>query len=276
MQRTGKVIREYVWNDTEQAYTSNAISILSNHLINSAIDSAVLLGTATSPEQYAFFVNENTGSNADTDGTIAVFHSVRNEELAGWVQWNTDGVFESVSAAGSELFAATKRTINGATKYWLEKFDFNVTVDAAGQVDTSTELQTNGTFATDTGWTKGTGWTISGGTGVCSGAQSGNSDLEQSISTTNTKVYRVRFTLSDVTAGTVIPRVADGAGTAENANGTYIQYITASTGANLEFRADSSFAGKIDDVTVVEVTYGCTSSQYNGSYNNKYGKSVCG
>ena len=260
LQRTGKVIREFVFNDTEQAYTSNAVSILSNHLINSCIDTAMLLGTETRPEQYAFFVNENTGTSTDTDGTIAVFHSVRNEDLAGWVQWNTDGDFESMSQAGSSLFAATKRTINGSTVYWLEQFDDDVTVDAAIQVDTSTELQTNGTFATDASWTKGTGWTISGGTSICSGAQSSNSDLEQAISTANTKVYRVRFTLSDVTAGTITPRVADGAGTAENASGTFIQYITASTGSNLEFRADSSFAGKIDDVTVVEVSKAYTAA----------------
>lgn len=260
LQRTGKVIREFVFNDTEQAYTSNAVSILSNHLINSCVDTAVLLGTETRPEQYAFFVNENTGSSPDTDGTIAVFHSVRNEDLAGWVQWNTDGDFESISQAGSSLFCATKRTVNGSTVYWLEQFNDDVTVDAASQVSTTTELQTNGTYATDTGWTKGTGWTIANGVATCSGAQSGDSDLEQSITTANTKVYQVRFTLSNVTAGTITPRVADGAGSSENASGTYIQYITASTGSNLEFRADSSFAGNVDDVTVVEVSKAYTAA----------------
>lgn len=281
LQRTGKVIREFVFNDTEQAYTSNAVSILSNHLINSCVDTAVLLGTQTRPEQYAFFVNENTGSSPDTDGTIAVFHSVRNEALAGWVQWNTDGDFESISQAGSSLFCATKRTVNDSVVYWLEQFDDDVTVDAASQVSTTTELQTNGTYATDTGWTKGTGWTIASGVATCSGAQSGDSDLEQSISTSNTKIYRVRFTLSNVTAGTITPRVANGAGTSENADGTYIQYVTASTGSNLQFRADSNFAGNVDDVTVVEVakvytaahlpsttveTTTNTSSQYVGQY----------
>ena len=260
LQRTGKVIREFVFNDTEQAYTSNAVSILSNHLINSCVDTAMLLGTETRPEQYAFFVNENTGSAPDTDGTIAVFHSVRNEDLAGWVQWNTDGDFESISQAGSSLFCATKRTVNGSTVYWLEQFDDDVTVDAASQVSTTTELQTNGTYATDTGWTKGTGWTIANGVATCSGAQSGDSNLEQSITTSNTKVYRVRFTLSNVTAGTITPRVANGAGTSENASGTYIQYITASTGSNLQFEANSSFAGNIDDVTVVEVSKAYTAA----------------
>jgi hypothetical protein len=284
LQKTGKVIREYVWVDTEQAYTSNAVSFLSNHLINSGVDSAVLLGTATSPEQYAFFVNENTGAATDTDGTVAVFHSVRNEDLAGWVQWNTDGDFESITSAGTSLFAATKRTINGSTVYWLEQFDWDVTVDAAAQVDYSTELTTNGAFTTDASWTKGTGWTIDGSdsnTADCDGTQVSSSDLEQAVSTPSGYIYRVKFTLSNVTAGSITPRVADGAGTAETADGTYIQYITASTGSNIQFRADSDFVGSIDDVSCVRVaktfqaahlpstvTYATTNtaSQYVGSY----------
>jgi hypothetical protein len=255
LQRTGKVIREFVWNDTEQAYTSNAVSILSNHLISDAVDSAVLLGTDTSPEQFAFFVN--------ADGTMAVFHSIRSEGLAGWVQWNTNGNYKSATQVGTKMFTAVQRTINGSTVYWLEQFNDDITLDAVKSLDTTTELQTNGTFDTDSGWTKGTGWTIDGSnsnTADCSGAQSANSDLEQSISTSNGKIYRVRFTLSNVTAGTITPLVASGTGSSENENGTYIQYITASTGANLQFRADSSFAGSIDTVTVVEVSKNYTAA----------------
>lgn len=252
LQRTGKVIREYVWNDTEQAYTSNAVSILSNHLVTGGVDSAVLLGTDTTPEQYAFFVN--------SDGTVAVFHSIRNEKFAGWVQWNTNGNYKSVTECGNTLFAAVERTINGSTVYWLEKFDWDVTLDAITATDTNTELSTNGTFATDSGWTKGTGWTISGGTGVCSGAQSSTSDLEQAVSTSTGKIYRVIFTLSDVTAGTITPLVASGSGTTENANGTFTQYITASSGSNLEFRASADFAGKIDTVSCIQVAKAYTAA----------------
>ena len=129
LQKTGRVIREYLFSDTEQAYTSNAVSIVSNHLISGADDTATLLGTDERPEQYAFFVN--------SDGTIAVFTSVRNEELAGWVQWNTNGLFKSVTSTGNKLFASTERTIDGSTVYWLEMFDWNVTMDAVKQ-DTAT------------------------------------------------------------------------------------------------------------------------------------------
>lgn len=126
LQRSGKVIREFLFSDTEQAYNSGAVSIASNHLISDAVDSAVMLGTDERPEQYALFVN--------TDGTIAVFHSIRNEDLAGWVQWNTNGTYYSVTAVDTEMFAVAKRTINGATVYWLEQFDWDVTLDSADQL----------------------------------------------------------------------------------------------------------------------------------------------
>jgi len=125
LQKTGKVIREYLYNDTEQAYTSNAVSITSNHLVSGVDDTTTLLGTNERPEQYAFFVN--------SDGTVAVFTSVRSEEVAGWVQWNTNGTYVSMTYAGSELFALVKRTINSVDVYWLEKFDWDVTMDAVIQ-----------------------------------------------------------------------------------------------------------------------------------------------
>ena len=125
LQKTGRVIREYLWNDTEQAYSSNPVSIVSNHLISGVDDTSTLLGTNERPEQYAFFVN--------SDGTMAVFTSVRNEEVAGWVQWNTNGSFVSTATAANNLFACVSREIDSTTVYWLEMFDWDVTMDAVKQ-----------------------------------------------------------------------------------------------------------------------------------------------
>ncbi len=255
VQRTGKVIREYVWNDTEQAYTSGAVSVRSNHLIKNVIDATRLQGTADAPEQYAIFVN--------SDGTIAVFHSMRNEEIAGWVPWTTPGgtgKYRSVVGSGDKLFACVERTINGSTVYWLEEFNWSITLDAALIFDNTTELSTNGGFATDTDWTKGTGWTIASSAASCDGTQTGNSDLEQAITTSSGTTYRVTFTVSNYSAGTITPIVADGSGTAINADGTYIKDIVASTGSNLQFRADSDFVGTLDTVSVAKVATAFTAA----------------
>ena len=249
MQRTGKTIREFLFSDTEQAYTSSAVSLRSNHLIGTAVDSAMMLGTEDRPEQFAFFVK--------SDGDVAVFHSVRNEELAGWTLWTTDGDYKSMTNCEDNMFAAVQRVINGATVVWLEEFDWDITLDASTITTADTDRITNGTFDTDTGWTKGTGWTIDGSDSNradCSGAQSGASSLSQAFTGTNGNVYKVQFTVSNYTAGNVKVKVKSGSGTDIAANGTHVQFVTASSGSNFEFEADATFAGAIDDVTVVEVS----------------------
>jgi hypothetical protein len=123
---------------------------------------------------------------------------------------------------------------------------------SADGVDTAdlADLVTNGTFAADTDWTKGTGWTISAekankGAGVAS-------DLSQ----TPTKIiegqaYYATFTVSSRTAGTVTLKIGNTSGTARSTNATFSEYIIAGSDGTIKFSADSTFDGKIDDVTII-------------------------
>jgi len=121
---------------------------------------------------------------------------------------------------------------------------------------TGIELVTNGNFASDTNWTKGTGWTISGGKG--NGASAGG-DLTQTISIPINKTYRVKYTISNYSAG--IFRVILGgyvAGTNRAANGTYTDIISVtnvSSNSLLYLAGDiSAVTLSIDDVSVMEIT----------------------
>ena len=262
MQDTNKVARELLFSDIEQAYTGNAISLVSNDMLAGVSDMAVLYGHIGGPEQFAVVVNSN--------GSISCYHSIRSEKIAGWYPWQTTGTFESVVNLNNVLYTAVKRTSGGSTVYYLEQFDFDLSLDAAKSFDTSTTVAaTNGTFDSDTGWTKGTGWTISGGTATCSGAQSAYSSLSQNVaSVADSKTYRVEFTLSNVTAGTIQPKVGGTNGTAgytESSAGTYTQDITmpgsgTSTTNALDFIANASFAGSIDNVTITEVASSFTAA----------------
>ena len=111
-QRTGTVVREALWADTEQAYSSNALSLLAEHLIRSPTEMAVLYGRSGGAEQYAIFVNG--------DGKLSVLHSVRDQEIAAWVPWQTDGVVRSIAAVGEDVFLAVERELNGVTVGTLE------------------------------------------------------------------------------------------------------------------------------------------------------------
>lgn len=119
----GKSVREFLYQDTEAAYTSGNVSILASHLIGAPVDMAVLFGSETRPEQYAYIVN--------TDGTIAQFHSIRDEQVAGFSLWSTDGLYKSVCTVGGKLFVAVQRTLNEVSVRCLEVFEDDRTLDCS-------------------------------------------------------------------------------------------------------------------------------------------------
>ena len=120
VQKSGKTIREFVYSDIEDGYKSTSVSILAQHLIDSPKEIAIIKGNFTRPEQYAFFLN-NGSTHA---GKLSVFHSVRDEKIAGWVQWSTraNDTFQSLISLNENLIACVKRTLNSSTVYTLEKF----------------------------------------------------------------------------------------------------------------------------------------------------------
>lgn len=101
VQGTETAVREFIYTNTEDGYTSTNLNILSGHLIKTPRDMAVLFGSTKRSEQYAIIVNE--------DGTVAVFNSARSENLAGWVPWATDGKFDAVCVLGGDIFFSVER-----------------------------------------------------------------------------------------------------------------------------------------------------------------------
>ena len=127
-QKNGRAIREYLYSDVETAYASTSISILASQVVNNPVDMTMITGSTTKPEQFAFFTN--------TDGTLALFHSIRSEKIAGWTVWTTrtGDEFRSITAINENLFCVVKRTLQGSTVYTLEKFAESdaLTLDSSG------------------------------------------------------------------------------------------------------------------------------------------------
>ncbi len=115
------------------------------------------------------------------------------------------------------------------------------------------ELVTNGTFNTDSDWTKGTGWSISNGKAIGSNS---SSSLYQATGSnyTSGKTYKIVFTVSDYVSGSVRPEITNIAGEYVTSNGTFTQYIVATSSAIGEELKGASFTGSIDNVSVQEVT----------------------
>lgn len=122
VQKTGSVVREYIYSDAEAAYVATGISTLSPHLINEPVQLSILTGAINRPESYAFFVNK--------DGTMAVFTSNRSEERAGWSQFTTQGGFHSVCTIDDRVFFVMRHDKgDGTDKFILSEFDSAYNLD---------------------------------------------------------------------------------------------------------------------------------------------------
>ena len=145
VQKNGKAVREFVYSDLEDGYKSTAVSILAQHLIDSPKEIAIMKGNNTRPEQYAFFLN----NGSTHQGKLSVFHSVREEKIAGWSQWYTrdNDEFQSIASLNENLIVIVKRSLDGVTTYTLEKFadDDSTTLDC----QTTSTLNQRGTPLVD-------------------------------------------------------------------------------------------------------------------------------
>ena len=93
----GKTVREYLYTDTEEAYTATSISTIASHLIDTPKYLAVVHSGFGLPDSYAAFTLSN--------GDMTLFSSNRAEKKASWTRVTTDGNFSSVCAIHNRLFA---------------------------------------------------------------------------------------------------------------------------------------------------------------------------
>lgn len=123
LQRTGRALREFVFDFAEEAYLSQTASLLSPELLNSPVDLAVSVGTDNEDANYVYVVN--------ADGTMAVFNTLRSQNVAGWSRWETDGQILNITRLVDDIYFSVKRTINSVTEYYVEKINDNAYMDAS-------------------------------------------------------------------------------------------------------------------------------------------------
>jgi hypothetical protein len=122
----GYVVRQFVFNEVEQSYNANDISLQSSHLIRAPKRVAVRGSTESSPTNYVYMVNED-------DGTVAVLNMMRSQKLLAWTMFETNagGEFEDVVVLDREVYFVVKRTINSATVRYIEKLNATHFTDAS-------------------------------------------------------------------------------------------------------------------------------------------------
>lgn len=124
VQRQGKSLNAFQFGSGTSSYQVQQISVLSSHLMKNPVDLAARRSTSTDEADRLFVVNGD-------DGSMSVYSILVGQNVIAPSVFTTDGTFEAVAVEISETYVIVKRTVNSATKYYLEKFDDSLTTDSA-------------------------------------------------------------------------------------------------------------------------------------------------
>ena len=149
IQRSGKAIRELLFSDVELSYVANNISLLASHLLVDPQKMALRSATDTTEGDLFLVVNgEDTlgyrAASLQHAGQIAAFMLNKGQNIVAPSHLVTDGVFKDIAVDIDDIYTIVKRTIGGATKYYLELFDEDFTTDSAVQTLTGFSGNTYG------------------------------------------------------------------------------------------------------------------------------------
>ena len=117
MDRFRKTVRGFIFDFNEGGYTTPPISILADHIINDVQDLDIVRGSSISVSNLLYLING--------DGTVAVFNTMRKENIAGWTKWTTNGLFKRVTVTSSVVSFIVER--DGVE--YLEVLDNTVLLD---------------------------------------------------------------------------------------------------------------------------------------------------
>ena len=131
IQRQGKTLSEFLFNDSVAGYVSTRISLLSSHLLKNPSSLAVRKATSTDEGDRVLIVN-------DDDGSIACFTLLRSEQIVAPSEWTTEGDYVEVGVDIADVYTVVKRTVSNNTKYYVERFVEGLNTDAAQHLNVAT------------------------------------------------------------------------------------------------------------------------------------------
>lgn len=108
-----KEIRNLIYDFSVDGYVSEDIDFTGAHLIDKQVRQ---IAYGKEPYSNVYAVLEN--------GSLAVGIYDREKNVLGWSEWTTNGAFESVATISNgtreDVYVIVKRTVNGATKRFIE------------------------------------------------------------------------------------------------------------------------------------------------------------
>jgi hypothetical protein len=132
--RNGRALREYLFQDAEQSYSAEPISILAGHLLSSP--NSMSLRRARDVDEPTLLLLANTGQDRNGNEVPPAFVVIdRAQQVTGFCRTSTEGTVERFFATQSgDAFAIVRRTLGGtvaADWLFLEQFDDEYLSDAS-------------------------------------------------------------------------------------------------------------------------------------------------
>jgi len=123
-QRASRKLRALGYRFNEDTYSAPDIAVLADHLTEGGI---VDMAYQHEPESIIWLVR--------ADGVLISVTFEREQDVIAWAQHTTDGFFERVASIPAEdgsdhAWVVVRRTINGATKRYIERMDADLNTDS--------------------------------------------------------------------------------------------------------------------------------------------------
>ena len=122
VQRTGKVINQFVFINEFQANQTNSVSSLAAHLINNPVRLVTSKGTETTDANYVYILNDT--------GLLTVFNTMASEDVVAFTRWES-GLIRSIAVVSDKLYMLVEREIQGGTVFYVEVESNDILMDAA-------------------------------------------------------------------------------------------------------------------------------------------------
>jgi hypothetical protein len=125
----GNSIIQFIFDDVQQAYSSNVISMLSSHLISTPVDMAVDKSNDDNDASVLYIVN--------SDGTMACGSILTSQKVIAFTKAETDaaystvGKFKSVCVNEDGVYVVIQREIPAGSTMTLEKLNVNYLMDGS-------------------------------------------------------------------------------------------------------------------------------------------------
>lgn len=123
VERSGCIVRSFVYDDVQRNYNAENLSVLCPHLIKNVTRVAVRKSSAFNPNNVAYLLN--------SDGTITLFNLLREQKFRAFSRCETKGSYKDVCSINDKVYCLCDRKVGENTVRFLEKFSEDCELDCS-------------------------------------------------------------------------------------------------------------------------------------------------